>query len=337
MTKSKRVSPPRTCIICHSTSHTNYAGPKCVNCYRKDNPQVVEKIKSYQRANRKAIATNIGNRYAAARLQAKNRGIFFSLTKDEYTRLSERACFYCGSSISTGVGLDRIDNNKKVGYVLTNVLPCCGICNSIRGDKLSVGETLSAVDAVRQHRVEALKTYHEQGYHVDWRSVYIFGEVNSDMATRVSRALAPMLDISNAPIQFNVMSDGGDFHAALGIYDIIKNAPCETIGVGTGLIASSATVIFQAFSKRIVTEHCTFMVHDGEYSYTGQPKSFESWGLLSKVDREKTYQIYAERSGKDATFWEKACAVDTFYRGQEVVDVGLADAVNIKSKKDEVL
>ncbi len=37
-----------------------------------------------------------------------------------------------------GVGLDRLDN--RFGYFLGNVYPCCGECNRIRGDTLTIKE-----------------------------------------------------------------------------------------------------------------------------------------------------------------------------------------------------
>jgi hypothetical protein len=49
-----------------------------------------------------------------------------------------KPCYYCGSNQSTGV--DRKDNT--LGYLKSNVLPCCTSCNLLRGDKLSVEQML---------------------------------------------------------------------------------------------------------------------------------------------------------------------------------------------------
>jgi len=41
-------------------------------------------------------------------------------------------CYYCNHDLEeTGIGLDRIDNDK--GYLENNVVPCCWICNKIKG------------------------------------------------------------------------------------------------------------------------------------------------------------------------------------------------------------
>jgi hypothetical protein len=63
-----------------------------------------------------------------------------------------KGCHYCFSSLltETGIGLDRINNN--LGYSLDNVLPCCGNCNKIRQDKLTVEEMKVAMSAIINYR-----------------------------------------------------------------------------------------------------------------------------------------------------------------------------------------
>jgi hypothetical protein len=74
------------------------------------------------------------------------------LTIDDCISMWAKGCFYCKSDISNvgGVGLDRIDNDK--GYIKTNVLPCCGSCNLIRGYNLTVKEMKVAMTAVMELR-----------------------------------------------------------------------------------------------------------------------------------------------------------------------------------------
>lgn len=47
-----------------------------------------------------------------------------------------KKCTYCGTS--DNVGCDRIDNNK--GHTKDNVLPCCYVCNTVRGNNFTVDE-----------------------------------------------------------------------------------------------------------------------------------------------------------------------------------------------------
>lgn len=47
-------------------------------------------------------------------------------------------------------GMDRIDNN--IGYTYNNVLPCCGTCNKIRGDRLTVDEMKYVMEKLIEYR-----------------------------------------------------------------------------------------------------------------------------------------------------------------------------------------
>lgn len=62
-----------------------------------------------------------------------------SLTDAEVKQLRENPCIYCGGKLPLyGLGLDRLDNSK--GYERGNCVPCCTICNRIRGNNLTFKE-----------------------------------------------------------------------------------------------------------------------------------------------------------------------------------------------------
>lgn len=76
---------------------------------------------------------------------ARQRGLTFELTKEQFAALTKQTCHYCGSSpMQERIlsqcngsymynGIDRIDNDQ--GYVIDNVVPCCGFCNKAKGKK----------------------------------------------------------------------------------------------------------------------------------------------------------------------------------------------------------
>jgi len=71
--------------------------------------------------------------------QAKQRGLAWELPDEEFFKLIQGPCWYCGkppsltmkSRYQTGDyiynGIDRVDNSKH--YTLNNVMPCCVSCN----------------------------------------------------------------------------------------------------------------------------------------------------------------------------------------------------------------
>ncbi len=78
--------------------------------------------------------------YRVYKYNANKRKLAFNITKEEFKKLTQKSCHYCGAeptgsikqdTYSNGAyiynGVDRKDNN--IGYVLTNCVPCCRVCN----------------------------------------------------------------------------------------------------------------------------------------------------------------------------------------------------------------
>ena len=75
---------------------------------------------------------------------AKDRGLLWNLTYEQVAKIIQEPCFYCGAEQSNHKvtknckegydhnGIDRVDNS--IGYEVTNVVPCCKICNFAKSD-----------------------------------------------------------------------------------------------------------------------------------------------------------------------------------------------------------
>ena len=83
---------------------------------------------------------------------ARSRNYECTITNEQFINYWNSPCIYCNISIlkETGIGLDRIDNNKH--YTPDNVNPCCGNCNKIRGNYLTYDEMKVAMTAVVEFR-----------------------------------------------------------------------------------------------------------------------------------------------------------------------------------------
>ncbi len=91
--------------------------------------------------------------------QAKGRGLDFSLTENEFYKITSSNCFYCGSApepkrVSGGKkqnrtffanGIDRVDSD--IGYIPSNCVPCCEFCNRAKRN-YTVGFFLSKVAGI---------------------------------------------------------------------------------------------------------------------------------------------------------------------------------------------
>jgi hypothetical protein len=94
---------------------------------------------------------------------ARNKGRSFDLSKDEFKKLVNSDCAYCGSKPSlfykkTGAngpalvnGIDRVDNTK--GYTVENSIPCCHSCNMMKRDK-TTNDFLEHIARIAKHSIK---------------------------------------------------------------------------------------------------------------------------------------------------------------------------------------
>jgi len=93
---------------------------------------------------------------------AKKREHDFSLSKEEFRKLTSQSCIYCGklpeqcfkchegelNGVYKYNGLDRV--NSDLGYTIKNSVPCCGICNRAK-NTLTVNEFLSHIKRIYEY------------------------------------------------------------------------------------------------------------------------------------------------------------------------------------------
>lgn len=61
------------------------------------------------------------------------RNMTVSISEEEWLTLIKQSCHYCGYKHTNGIGLDRLDNSIRE-YSISNVKPCCGSCNLMKGE-----------------------------------------------------------------------------------------------------------------------------------------------------------------------------------------------------------
>jgi hypothetical protein len=91
-------------------------------------------------------------RFTLSKSAAKQSGHVWELSLEQFRFLNSKVCDYCeGKLPEKGRGLDRLDNSK--GYTEDNVVPCCTVCNTLRGNHFTPEETRVAAQALKQYRV----------------------------------------------------------------------------------------------------------------------------------------------------------------------------------------
>lgn len=109
----------------------------------------------------KSIA-GLNRLFSSYKKNAEKRDLDFFLSLEDFVKLTSSNCHYCNeppNQISSDSkksefssykynGIDREDN--KAGYMLGNCLPCCGICNDIKGT-LTYNEFINKVRKINDN------------------------------------------------------------------------------------------------------------------------------------------------------------------------------------------
>ncbi len=85
---------------------------------------------------------SINQKYTTYKDDAKRRPCIFSISLDDFKSIVFQDCFYCGEGPQISLrkcrqngkipmnGIDRVDSS--IGYVLSNLVPCCKMCNFMK-------------------------------------------------------------------------------------------------------------------------------------------------------------------------------------------------------------
>jgi len=64
-------------------------------------------------------------------VKAEKRGLDFEISKDEFEKVQNNNCYYCGIPEKKYIlGIDRLNNSK--GYIKHNIVACCEMCNMMK-------------------------------------------------------------------------------------------------------------------------------------------------------------------------------------------------------------
>lgn len=96
--------------------------------------------------------------YSIVKAGAKYRGIDFKLSVEEFKSIVTQKCHYCNEIYSGKYkgrnGIDRVDSSK--GYVLGNCVPCCKICNTMKGTQ-EYNQFLNKIKQIHKYLEEEYK------------------------------------------------------------------------------------------------------------------------------------------------------------------------------------
>jgi hypothetical protein len=121
--------------------------------YEQHKEEAKQKNKQYKERHKEEIeqiCKTTRSRYMTLQSSAKRRNIEINLSFEDFVSISSQPCVYCGEVCLDTVGchLDRWMNSK--GYMIDNVVSCCGKCNMAK-NIMDGPEFLEWIDKVSKH------------------------------------------------------------------------------------------------------------------------------------------------------------------------------------------
>ena len=171
---------------------------------------------------------------------------------------------------------------------------------------------------------------------LETRQILLSGEVNKDLAEKVIKNLFILEAMSETkPIYLYINSPGGDVDAGFAIFDVIRFIQPKVIAIGTGLIASAASLILLASKKesRFGLPKSHYLIHQPLSRMQGVATDIEIHAQEIEKAKAKINAIIAEETGTDLKKVTADTDSDYWLNADEALKYGLISKV-VLSRKD---
>ena len=128
-------------------------------------------------------------------------------------------------------------------------------------------------------------------------------------------------------VSLTITSPGGDVFQGMSIVNQIRSYSGEVTVKIDAIAASIASVIASAANRTLIYEGSQMMLHNAWTIDIGDAEDFRRTAeMLDGVDRDIA-GVYARKSGKHEDEILDMMAQDKYWRADELLDLGLVDAV----------
>ena len=160
------------------------------------------------------------------------------------------------------------------------------------------------------------------------RTIFVSGEVDSDLAKRVNRQLLALERANpNEPIVLWVDCPGGEVYSGFAIYDTIRFVQPRVFTVVAGLAASMGSVIALAAEKedRVALPNAKLLIHQPLIGgvLRGSASDLEIHAKDIIELKRKMHRLYAERTGTPVERFVELMERDRWIEPTEALELGL--------------
>lgn len=163
------------------------------------------------------------------------------------------------------------------------------------------------------------------------RTILLFGEIDMEMAQRITGQLLVLASDSDEPIKLIINSPGGHVESGDTIYDMIRFVQAPVKVIGTGWVASAGALIYAAAEKenRYSLPNTRFLLHQPMGGARGQATdiAIEAEEILKM--RRRLNEVFARQTGQpvekveedtDRNFWMSAIEAKEYGLVSEIIE-----------------
>lgn len=158
-------------------------------------------------------------------------------------------------------------------------------------------------------------------------NIYITGEIGVNI--ELKDVIKQVQDQKEA-LEYNIYinSIGGYVDTGFDIYNYLVNLNKPITTIGTGFVASIATVIFLAGAKRKLTAGTQFMIHNPSGGIEGTAEQIENYNKGLKDAENNLIKFYSEKTGLEKDALIPLLRNETFLSNEEAISFGFTTETN---------
>lgn len=161
------------------------------------------------------------------------------------------------------------------------------------------------------------------------RTIFISGEINQELAEKVSTQLLILQEMGDEPIKIFINSQGGHVEAGDTIHDMIKFVKPKVIVIGTGWVASAGITIYLAADKenRYSLPNTRYMIHQPMGQCRGQATDISIEALEISRVRERINKIISNATNQPLEKVKQDTDRNYWLNCDEAVEYGIVNKV----------
>lgn len=162
--------------------------------------------------------------------------------------------------------------------------------------------------------------------------IYINGQIGNTELQRGTELIDVIQQVKQqaeaTSFRVHINSEGGVVDTGFDIFNYLKSLQVPLTTVGSGLVASIATVIFMAGDKRILTKGTEFMIHSPMGGVDGTADEIEAYAQSVRDCENRLVKFYTNQTGLNTDAIAPLLKNETWLTEDQATSLGFATLLN---------